>query len=223
MFIIVFIYQPLAFLKLVPITWKELLLALDLPGVALLIRSLTCFFLALEWGGATKLWTYSEVIGTFIGWILLMIAFGILEWRQGERALSVGRIMRQRTMTCRMCCVSCVPGSNSNICCPVANNAFPVVFQSAGGSPGTSCAQSISNNSLIKNLPWLAPYVSPDVVLSVSAYDIRGAFSGDQLMGTLLSYMIGLKHAWIMSTALSAVNTPWDTVLVIHRYSNNAF
>ncbi|KAB8074595.1 hypothetical protein BDV29DRAFT_156479 [Aspergillus leporis] len=181
MFIIVFIYQPLAFLKLVPITWKELLLALDLPGVALLIRSLTCFFLALEWGGATKLWTYSEVIGTFIGWILLMIAFGILEWRQGERALSVGRIMRQRTMTCRMCC-------------------------------------SISNNSLIKNLPWLAPYVSPDVVLSVSAYDIRGAFSGDQLMGTLLPYMIGLKHAWIMSTALSAVNAPWDTVLVIHRY-----
>ncbi|THC93732.1 hypothetical protein EYZ11_006772 [Aspergillus tanneri] len=297
MIIIALVYQPPAFMKPVPITPKELLLTLDLPGMALLIGSLTCFFLALEWGGTTKAWNSSEVIGTLIGWVLLTIIFGILEWKQGERAVIVGRIMRRRTIWVCSAFIGCtnfagfartynlpiyfqaidgvspwqsgvrvlptilslckigwyqpflIVGSmlaiigggliyTFNIGTPTgkwigyqiiagfglglaiqtpvivaqSTTAQPDVgmamsnvlfFQFVGGSFGTSCAQAIFNNGLLKSLPRLAPDVSPESVQSTGAYDLRGVFSGDQLLGVLQAYMVGLKHAWIMSIVLS--------------------
>ncbi|KAF7593529.1 hypothetical protein BBP40_011257 [Aspergillus hancockii] len=62
---------------------------------------------------------------------------------------------------------------------------FLAIFQFASGLFGTSCAQSIFNNGLIKSLPRLAPGASPDMVLGVGAYDTRGVFSGDQAHGRL--------------------------------------
>ncbi|EAW11909.1 MDR family MFS transporter [Aspergillus clavatus NRRL 1] len=314
MIIIALVYQPPAFMKPVPITLKELLLTLDLPGMALLIGSLTCFFLALEWGGITKAWNSSEVIGTLIGWILLMVIFGILEWKQGERALIVGRIMRRRTIWVCSAFIGCTnfAGFARTYNLPIYFQAIdgvspwqsgvrvlptilslckfrmrlsiaeykigwyqpflivgsmlaiigggliytfdigtpagkwigyqiiagfglglaiqtPVIvaqsttaqpdmgmamsnvlfFQFVGGSFGTSCAQAIFNNGLLESLPRLAPDVSPQLVLSTGAYNLRGVFSGDQLLGVLQAYMVGLKHAWIMSIVL------WGVTLIL--------
>ena len=63
-----------------------------------LIGALVCYFLALEWGGITKAWSSSEVIGTLVGSILLTILFGVIEWKQGERALVVPRILKRRNI-----------------------------------------------------------------------------------------------------------------------------
>jgi hypothetical protein len=79
-------------------TLKEFILNVDIPGILLLLGSLVCFFLALEWGGATKAWGSSDVIGVLVGTVVLLIAFAVVEWRSGEKALLVPRILKDRTL-----------------------------------------------------------------------------------------------------------------------------
>lgn len=79
-----------------PLPMKELLLRLDFPGMALLVGSLVFFFLALQWAGVTKTWTSADVVGTLVGWAVLTIVFALVEWKQGERALVVPRILKRR-------------------------------------------------------------------------------------------------------------------------------
>jgi MFS transporter, DHA2 family, glioxin efflux transporter len=40
----------------VPATWKEILLHMDFPGFIVLLTSMVCFTLALQWGGLEKTW-----------------------------------------------------------------------------------------------------------------------------------------------------------------------
>ncbi|KAI0003947.1 efflux pump [Xylariaceae sp. FL0662B] len=68
-------------------TGKEIILQLDLPGFCLLLASLVCFTLALQWGGQSKPWSDGSVIATLVMWLVLMIAFIIAEWLQGAYAM----------------------------------------------------------------------------------------------------------------------------------------
>ncbi|KAI1468198.1 putative MFS transporter [Daldinia caldariorum] len=79
-----------------PVALKEKLLGLDPLGTILAVTSIICYFLALEWGGVSKAWNSADVIGTLIGWILLAIAFGVVQWFLKERASIVPRILAQR-------------------------------------------------------------------------------------------------------------------------------
>ncbi len=81
-----------------PLPMKELLLRLDFAGMALLVGSLVFFFLALEWAGVTKTWTSADDVGTLVGWPVLTIVFALVEWKQGERALVVPRILKRRVI-----------------------------------------------------------------------------------------------------------------------------
>ncbi|KAL4784723.1 major facilitator superfamily domain-containing protein [Aspergillus varians] len=84
-------------IKSVPATWSEIMLALDIPGFCLLLVSLVCLTLALQWGGQTKAWNHGSVIATLVLWIVLTIAFFVTEWLQGPRAMAPFRIWQQRT------------------------------------------------------------------------------------------------------------------------------
>lgn len=84
-------------------SWKEKLLQMDLPGTFIIMAAVVCYLLALQWGGATKKWSSSDVIGTLVGFGLLMIVFGINEWWMGERALVPVRLLRNRNIL--VCCV----------------------------------------------------------------------------------------------------------------------
>jgi hypothetical protein len=46
-----------------------------------------CFLLALQWGGITRPWSDASVIGTLVGFALLLGLFGLVEWYSGDRAL----------------------------------------------------------------------------------------------------------------------------------------
>jgi MFS family permease len=81
----------------VPATWRETVLNLDIPGFCLLLVSLVCLTLALQWGGQTKPWNHGSVIATLVLWIVLTIAFFVTEWRQGPRAMAPFSILKQRT------------------------------------------------------------------------------------------------------------------------------
>lgn len=80
----------------VPATWKEILLQMDLIGTSLIMASTICYLLALQWGGASKPWSDSTVIGTLVGFILLVIAFVITENYMGSRALLQPQLLRKR-------------------------------------------------------------------------------------------------------------------------------
>jgi MFS family permease len=83
-------------IKPAPATWKEILLQLDLPGFSLVLASLVCFILALQWGGQTKLWSSGSVIATLVLWILINIAFLVVERFQGSRAMVPLKLVKPR-------------------------------------------------------------------------------------------------------------------------------
>lgn len=77
-------------------SWKEVLLQMDLLGCGLILTAVVCYLLALQWGGTTKSWSDSSVIGTLVGFGLLSIAFIVNEIYMGERASIQPRLVKQR-------------------------------------------------------------------------------------------------------------------------------
>lgn len=74
----------------------EKLLQIDPIGSILLICTITSYILPLQFGGQTKAWNSSTVIGLLIGFPLMIIAFMAWEWFQGERAAFPPRLMASR-------------------------------------------------------------------------------------------------------------------------------
>ena len=71
---------------------------LDLPGVILLLASVSCLFLALQEGSAENSWSSSKPIGLFIGFGLLLLSFGFWQWRAGENAMVPLHYLKDRTV-----------------------------------------------------------------------------------------------------------------------------
>jgi hypothetical protein len=88
-----FFFKPNKAAKPVEATWKETILQLDLVGAALMIGLLTCYILALQYGGQTHPWNSATVIGLFVGFVLLLAAFVAWQLFQKEYAMMVPRIV----------------------------------------------------------------------------------------------------------------------------------
>ncbi|PNY23063.1 Major facilitator superfamily transporter [Tolypocladium capitatum] len=202
LFLIVF-YQPPRHHKIERIGWKEFILTLDLPGVALILASLTCFILALEYGGATKPWNSGTVIGLLVAFGVLAILFIVLEVYQGDRALLVGRLMKRRTI---VACAFFVAMINFSFF-PLAYN-LPIYFQAVNGvSPLASG---------IRLLPTILPMTlfslvsAPGIVL-VGWYQpwlMTGAAVA--AIGSGLVYMLGIdssKAHWIGYQIVAGIGT----------------
>lgn len=76
----------------------EKFLQMDLIGTALIMAATISFLLALQWGGHQHPWNSSTVIGLFVGFGLMIVAFIVLEWYQGERAMIAPRLISDRTV-----------------------------------------------------------------------------------------------------------------------------
>ncbi|TVY36006.1 putative efflux pump [Lachnellula subtilissima] len=94
--LIVFFFSNPDAAKPVEATWKEKLLQMDFVGVALVMSFIISFTLALQYGGQSKAWSSSEVIGLFVGFVLILITLVIWEFFQDERAMMVPRLIKQR-------------------------------------------------------------------------------------------------------------------------------
>ncbi|KAK1640833.1 major facilitator superfamily transporter [Colletotrichum phormii] len=77
---------------------REKFLQMDLIGTALIMGATISFLLALQWGGHQHPWNSSTVIGLFVGFGLMIVAFIVLEWYQGERAMIAPRLISDRTV-----------------------------------------------------------------------------------------------------------------------------
>ena len=56
-------------------TLKEKILQMDLTGVILITAAVVCYLLALQWGGISKGWSSSDVVGLLVDFGILFIAF----------------------------------------------------------------------------------------------------------------------------------------------------
>jgi hypothetical protein len=54
---------------------------LDLPGFGLLTTGLTLFLTGLNLGGGLFKWTNARVLATLIAGIIILISFGVYEWK----------------------------------------------------------------------------------------------------------------------------------------------
>ena len=63
-----------------------------------MLGAVISLILALQYGGVTKAWKSSTVIGLLVGFVLMITAFVILAWKQGERSMLVPRLMRDRNV-----------------------------------------------------------------------------------------------------------------------------
>ena len=96
-FIVLFFHTPKA-ARPQQATFKEKVLQIDLPGTFTIMAAAVCYILAMQWGGSTKPWSSSPVIGTLVGFVVLVAIFIAIEYYSGERALLQGRLLGQRTI-----------------------------------------------------------------------------------------------------------------------------
>jgi MFS family permease len=81
------------------IPWTRKLLHIDPVGVALTMGSITCFILALQYGGNSHPWNSGVVIGLLVGFPLIAIALVAWEIWLGEYAMMLPRLYKQRSLS----------------------------------------------------------------------------------------------------------------------------
>ena len=85
--VILLFFQTPAASKPQKASWLETFLQMDPLGTFTIMAAIVCYLLALQWGGTTKSWNNSSVIGTLVGFGLLVVLFIVVEWWMGDRAL----------------------------------------------------------------------------------------------------------------------------------------
>ncbi|KAH9206694.1 hypothetical protein DL95DRAFT_396739 [Leptodontidium sp. 2 PMI_412] len=171
--------------KAVAVSWTEILLQLDLPGVGIILSGLICFLLVMQWAGAKLSWGSSTVIGLLVGFVLLTSLFVGIEILSRERAAIVPRIVKQRIVA--VCCGYVFLQSGANF---LFTYYIPIYFQAIDGA---SAAESG-----IRNLPLI---VGSSVFAAVSGATVGrvGYFmpflvigSGIFTIGGGLTYTLGI-------------------------------
>lgn len=180
---------------------REKILQLDIPGSLILMCSIICLLLALQWGGTTKSWKNSDVIGTLIGFVLILLFFIAFEWYQGERALLLPRLIKQKTLLLMIIFISLVAGAFF-----ILLYYLPIYFQSING---TSAAQSgIRNLPLILGVALFT--IASGGLITMTGYYIPIMIVGSALasIGAGLIYTLDIgspSSHWIGYQALTGI------------------
>ncbi|KAH8809286.1 major facilitator superfamily transporter [Xylogone sp. PMI_703] len=129
--LILFFFQTPAASKPVEATPYEKLLQMDPVGVSLFMGMAVCYILAMQYGGQTHPWDSSVVIGLLVGFVVILAAFCIWEYFQGERATIPARLFRKRSVWVMGICGLFIGGGYFSLV-----YYLPIYFQSiAGVSP----------------------------------------------------------------------------------------
>lgn len=152
---------------------KEKFLQMDPVGTFTIMAAVVCYLLALQWGGVTKPWSDSTVIGTLVGFVLLLIVFFVNEYFMGERALLQGRLLKNRIIIVACLYVVFLAGAFF-----VFLYYLPVYFQSISNvSP---------SESGVRNLPMILS-TSIFTVVSGALISIYGHYVPLMIASSVLS------------------------------------
>ncbi|KAI7969806.1 hypothetical protein EIK77_006754 [Talaromyces pinophilus] len=81
---------------------REKLFQMDFTGSLLATGSMVCFITAMHWGGVTKPWSSTAVIGCLVASAVLAGLFIINERLMGSRAMVQGRLLRNYTFVANL-------------------------------------------------------------------------------------------------------------------------
>jgi predicted MFS family arabinose efflux permease len=180
---------------------KEKLLQMDLPGAFTVMAAIICYVLALQWGGQSKSWSNSSVIGTLVGFVLILVLFVVIEWYQGERAMIVFRIIKQRNIWVGMSFIFFLAGGFFLLL-----YYLPIYFQVVNGVT--------ASQSGVRNLPLILGNTISSIISGgmISAYGYFNPFliAGSSLatVGAGLLYTLSTtssSSAWIGYQALTGL------------------
>ena len=168
---------------------KEKILQMDLPGSFTIMAAIVCYILALQWGGQSKAWNSSPVIGTLVGFVLILILFVIIEYYQGERAVIVGRLLKDRTISVSMAFVFFLAGGFFLLLYYI-----PIYFQVVSGVT--------ASESGVRNLPLILGTTIATIISGglISAY---GHFVPFLIIGSAMG-TIGAGLLYTLSTTSSS-------------------
>ena len=202
-FIIFLFFRTPAHAVPVKAALTEKLLQMDLPGTFVIMSAIICYILALQWGGQSKAWDSSDVIGTLVGFVVISAVFAVIEWYQGDRAMIVGRLMKDRTVTVGMVYNFFLGGAFFLLL-----YWLPIYFQVVSG---VSASQSG-----VRNLPLILG-VTICTIISGGLISAYGHFVPFMIFGSILATIgAGLLYtldttssssAWIGYQALAGIGT----------------
>ena len=90
---------------------KQRLAKLDGLGAGILIGSLSCLFIGLQWGGSRYAWHNARIVALLVGFGVGSIAWVAVEARKGENATVPARIIRQRSILFGALSAFCMGGA----------------------------------------------------------------------------------------------------------------
>ena len=185
--ILFFFFQAPAASKPVKATWREKLLQMDPLGTVVIMAAIICYILALQWGGTTRSWSDSTVIGTLVGFGVLVAVFGVVEWYMGDRALLQGSLISNRAIMANCMYIFFLAGAFFTLL-----YYLPIYFQSVDNVS--------ASESGIRNLP-LVLGISIFTVISGGLISKFGIYVPFLLVGsTLAAIAAGLIYTLDIGT-----------------------
>ncbi|KAL2834567.1 major facilitator superfamily domain-containing protein [Aspergillus pseudoustus] len=198
-FIIVFFHNPPASKTHDTSTLGSKLLQLDPVGTILMLASVTCYILAMQYGGEKYSWGSSVVIGLIVGFVLILGVLVGWEFHMGERAMTAPRLVKRHA----------IPSAvgffffGSYI---VVIYCLPTYFQSISGASAVG--------SGVRNLPFILAVsiftLVSGILISVTGYPapfvVGGAAVATVGCGLIYTLDIGTSsRKWIGYQVLAGV------------------
>ncbi|CAF9939967.1 MAG: hypothetical protein HETSPECPRED_002117 [Heterodermia speciosa] len=182
-------------------SFREKILQMDPSGTFLIMAAIICAILALQWGGTTRPWSDSTVIGTLVGFFLILVVFAINEYLMGDRALLQGALLRNRGVVVNCAFTFFFAGSFFTLL-----YYLPIYFQSVDN---VSASQSgVNNIPLVLGISLLTVF-SGAIISKVGHYVpflLVGSAIATVGAGLLYTLDIGTPSShWIGYQALSGI------------------
>ncbi|KAL3961236.1 hypothetical protein ACCO45_002759 [Purpureocillium lilacinum] len=155
------------------LSWRSVLLELDLLGNILTTASVVCFTLAMQYGGTSVPWGEDYIIVLLALSVIFVGGLVLNEWSMGERALIPPRLIRQWPVWPNCAYTFFISGTYFPLL-----YFLPVYFQAIQGVS--------AEESGLRNMP-LVVAVSLFTVLSTSFMGRTGRWTQPLLLGAMIS------------------------------------
>lgn len=203
---------------------------LDLIGTFILIPTVVCLLLALQWAGSDYAWNSSHIIGLFIGFGLLTIVFVTSQLYLGDKGILPPRLFRDRNVLAAMLFAVFFGAAFFALIFYIA-----IYFQSVQGSSATysgiqllpllisTVLSSIITGGLISALGFYTPIMMISMALFaigagfITTYDVDtpfGKWFGYQILagsGVGVGFQGGII---VVQTVLPLVDVPVGTACI---------
>ncbi|KAH7012212.1 efflux pump antibiotic resistance protein [Microdochium trichocladiopsis] len=123
----------------VEVSVHEKILQMDPFGIVLIMGATVAFIIAVQYGGQSHSWSSNTVAGLLAGFAVIIVVFIAWQALNGERAMVVPRVIKERTVWVNALC-----GSVLGSAYLIIIYYLPIYFQSINNdSPGTSGLRNI--------------------------------------------------------------------------------